>query len=129
MICSLRAQIELADYNPQLNYGAVLQHCLPPRILPFISTEVVALHHQSLFGMTPQEAKQAFFNIIQSWPLHRATFYDVTVKFCPIALLSYSDNFFICIPNLYSSRLNYNNTRLIIIYANLIVVIFLGLHS
>jgi hypothetical protein len=24
-----------------------------------IGTEVVALHHQSLFGMTPQEAKQA----------------------------------------------------------------------
>jgi hypothetical protein len=23
-----------------------------------IGTEVVALHHQSLFGMTPQEAKQ-----------------------------------------------------------------------
>ena len=82
MICSLRAQIELGDYcpNPQLNYGAVLQHCLPPRILPLIGTEVVALHHQSLFGMTPQEAKQAFFNIIQSWPLHKATFYDVMVR-------------------------------------------------
>ena len=82
MICSLRAQIELGDFcpSPQLNYGAVLQHCLPPRILPFIGTEVVALHHQSLFGMTPQEAKQAFFNIIQSWPLHRATFYDVMVR-------------------------------------------------
>ena len=79
MVCSLRAQIELGDYNAQLNYAAVLQHCLPPRILPFIGTEVVALHHQSLFGMTPQEAKQAFFNIIQSWPLHKATFYDVTV--------------------------------------------------
>jgi hypothetical protein len=61
MICSLRAQIELGDYcpSPQLNYGAVIQHCLPPRILPLIGTEVVALHHQSLFGMTPQEAKQA----------------------------------------------------------------------
>ncbi len=60
MICSLRAQIELGDFcpNPQLNYGAVIQHCLPPRILPLIGTEVVALHHQSLFGMTPQEAKQ-----------------------------------------------------------------------
>jgi len=81
MICSLRAQIELGDYNSQLNYGAVLQHCLPPRILPFIGTEVVALHHQSLFGMTPQEAKQAFFNIIQSWPLHKATFYDVMQSF------------------------------------------------
>ena len=81
MICSLRAQIELGDYNSQLNYGAVLQHCLPPRILPFIGTEVVALHHQSLFGMTPQEAKQAFFNIIQSWPLHKATFYDVMVTY------------------------------------------------
>lgn len=83
MICSLRAQIELGDFcpNPQLNYGAVIQHCLPPRILPLIGTEVVALHHQSLFGMTPQEAKQAFFNIIQSWPLHKATFYDVMVSY------------------------------------------------
>ncbi|XP_046440084.1 myosin-I heavy chain-like isoform X4 [Daphnia pulex] len=83
MICSLRAQIELGDYcpSPQLNYGAVIQHCLPPRILPLIGTEVVALHHQSLFGMTPQEAKQAFFNIIQSWPLHKATFYDVMQSF------------------------------------------------
>ena len=75
MICSLRAQIELGDFcpNPQLNYGAVIQHCLPPRILPLIGTEVVALHHQSLFGMTPQEAKQVRkknFRMLMSLDFH-----------------------------------------------------------
>lgn len=80
MLCSLRAQIELGNFTgANMDYGEVIAHTLSPRLLTCVTHESVAMHHQSLFNMDSQEAKQAFLNLIKSWPLHRATIFDVTV--------------------------------------------------
>ncbi|XP_043863729.1 myosin-I heavy chain isoform X3 [Drosophila mojavensis] len=82
MLTALQAQLELGDYSDNVNdYGSVASHCLPPRFVPNIPHGAVAMHHQSLKGMLPVEAKKAFLNLIQSWPLHRATIFDVMQSF------------------------------------------------
>lgn len=82
MLTALQSQLELGDCSENLNdYRGIASHCLPPRYVPNIPHEAVAMHHQSLRGMTPAEAKKAFLNLIQSWPLHRATIFDVMQSF------------------------------------------------
>ncbi|KAH8379162.1 hypothetical protein KR009_003331 [Drosophila setifemur] len=82
MLTALQGQLELGDCNEILSdYRSVASHCLPPRFVPNIPHEAVAMHHQSLRGMLPAEAKKAFLNLIQSWPLHRATIFDVMQSF------------------------------------------------
>lgn len=82
MLTSLQSQVELGDCTDGVNdYRLVASHCLPPRFVPNIPNEGVAMHHQSLRGMTPVEAKQSFLNLIQSWPLHKATIFDVMQSF------------------------------------------------
>jgi hypothetical protein len=91
MLTALQAQLELGDCGDVLeDYRPVASHCLPPRFVPNIPHEGVALHHQSLRGMTSAEAKKAFLNLIQSWPLHRATIYDVMVRQFSFMSPSYS---------------------------------------
>ncbi|XP_022913849.2 unconventional myosin-VIIa [Onthophagus taurus] len=82
MLTALQSQLELGDCTdtPQ-DYRAIACHCLPARMVPCLSQEGVAMHHQSLRGMTSPEAKQAFLNLIQSWPLHKATIFDVMQSF------------------------------------------------
>lgn len=82
MLTSLQSQLELGDYTETItDYRVVAGHCLPPRFVPNIPNEGVAMHHQSLRGMTSVEAKQSFLNLIQSWPLHKATIFDVMQSF------------------------------------------------
>lgn len=59
----------------------ISSHCLPSRLVPSLCVDGVRQHHQSLRGMTPPEAKKAFLNLIRSWPLHRATIFDVMQSF------------------------------------------------
>lgn len=82
MLTALQGQLELGDCGEILHdYRIIASHCLPPRFVPNIPHEAVAMHHQSLRGMSPSEAKKSFLNLIQSWPLHRATIFDVMVIF------------------------------------------------
>ncbi|XP_030380676.1 unconventional myosin heavy chain 6 [Scaptodrosophila lebanonensis] len=82
MLTALQGQLELGDCGDNLtDYRGVASHCLPPRFVPNIPHEAVAMHHQSLKGMLPAETKKAFLNLIQSWPLYRATIFDVMQTF------------------------------------------------
>lgn len=85
MLTALQSQLELGDYNDMIHdYRAIACHCLPARMVPALAQEGVANHHQSLRGMTASEAKQAFLNLIQSWPLHKATIFDVMVSIAEV---------------------------------------------
>ncbi|KAL0269418.1 UNVERIFIED_CONTAM: hypothetical protein PYX00_007160 [Menopon gallinae] len=82
MLTALQAQLELGDCGDVLlDYRGIASHCLAPRFVPNVPHECVAMHHQSLRGMTQAEAKKSFLNLIQSWPLHRATIFDVMQSF------------------------------------------------
>lgn len=84
MLSALQAQLELGDCEDHLTvqeYQNIAGHCLPARMVPNLSLEGVAQHHQSCRGMTAPETKKAFLNLIQSWPLHKATIFDVMQSF------------------------------------------------
>ncbi|XP_020707671.2 myosin-I heavy chain isoform X1 [Athalia rosae] len=85
MLTALQAQLELSDCEEGLSegqeYRRIAGHCLPARLVPNLSPDGIMQHHQSLRGMTPPEAKKAFLNLIQSWPLHKATIFDVMQSF------------------------------------------------
>ncbi|KAG5306945.1 PKHH2 protein, partial [Acromyrmex insinuator] len=84
MLSALQAQLELGDCQEIISepdYRTISSHCLSSRLVPCLCVDGVRQHHQSLRGMTPPEAKKAFLNLIQSWPLHRATIFDVMQSF------------------------------------------------
>lgn len=82
MLTALQAQLELGDCGSfDVDYRTIASHCLPSRLVPNLPQEGIMLHYQSLRGMTSPEAKKAFLNLIRSWPFHRATIFDVMVRF------------------------------------------------
>ncbi|RWS10167.1 unconventional myosin-X-like protein [Dinothrombium tinctorium] len=79
MLCALKAQLELGDFvDGVADYRQQMSQCLPSRLLASISPEAVVTQHQTMKGMDTDTAKRSFFNLIQSWPLHRATLFEVT---------------------------------------------------
>lgn len=82
MLTALQAQVEMGDCpDSVLDYRPIATHCLPHRLVPNLPYDGVTMHHQSVRGMTSAEAKKAFLNLIRSWPLHRATIFDVMVRY------------------------------------------------
>lgn len=54
--------------------------CLPPRIMMQISPEAVETQHRILAGMDVEQSKAGFLMLVQSWPLYRATIFEVMVS-------------------------------------------------
>lgn len=107
MLCALKCQLKLGDaselasdlsnngslsgsVSSGLNeigsggiepYIAILHQCLPPRLLSVITPDQLRSQHQSLKGMDRETVKRSFFNLIQSWPLHRSTLFEVSQKY------------------------------------------------
>ena len=66
------------------------------------------MHHQSLIGMNIEEAKQAFLNLIQCWPLHKATLFDVTVSVVAVLQWQKGTSDFLLLP--YPDTINYTTS-------------------
>ena len=98
LLVAIRAQIEYGDSDTLLHnsssvssasdrssnvslddsvYADLLSNTLPERLATRISVPELRSQHQIQSGMDPNQAKAAFFNLIQSWPLNRATVFEV----------------------------------------------------
>lgn len=97
LLVAIRAQLEFGNSNgsgsqssSSLNsdsesqssindgmYAQLISKTLPERLAMRLQVVDVRTQHQIQFSMDPAQAKAAFFNLIQSWPLHRATVFEV----------------------------------------------------
>lgn len=85
LLVAIRAQLEFGDaVNGQDGaplddtvYGQLIGKTLPERLAARMSMTEVRTQHQIQAGMSQAQAKTAFFNLVQSWPLHRATVFEV----------------------------------------------------
>ncbi|CAL1270295.1 unnamed protein product [Larinioides sclopetarius] len=78
MLCALKAQLDVGDCQQgTLDYKRVMCECLPPRIMSQISPEAVETQHRILAGMDVDQSKAGFLMLVQSWPLYRATIFEV----------------------------------------------------
>lgn len=64
-----------------IGFRKVMAQCLPMRLLKQISADHVVTQHQVLAGMNVQESKRAFLALLQAWPLHLATIFEVTQSY------------------------------------------------
>lgn len=87
MLVALQAQVAHGDAQEDDNgsgweamYNDVGTRTLPPRLGAGLSAAAIRQHHLALRGTAPAQAKQSLLNLLQSWPLHAATVFDVMVK-------------------------------------------------
>lgn len=85
MLVALQAQVAHGDAQEdegsgsEAMYNEVGARTLPPRLGAGLSAAAVRHHHLALRGTAPAQAKQSLLNLLQSWPLHAATVFDVMV--------------------------------------------------
>lgn len=61
-------------------YEEVAARTLPARLAAGLPAPAVRQHHLALRGTPPHHAGQSLLNLLQSWPLHAATIFDVMVS-------------------------------------------------
>ncbi|XP_064490090.1 myosin-VIIa-like isoform X2 [Ornithodoros turicata] len=82
MLCALKAQLDHGDFQEAVvDYRKVMAQCLPMRLLKQLPADLVVTQHQVLAGMNVQESKRAFLSLLHSWPLHRATIFEVSQSY------------------------------------------------
>jgi myosin heavy subunit len=102
ILCALKAQIEIGDYNKLANlpkehirvvYKQVIMSIMPPHAFNNLPVPAIAQQHQAFRELNCADAKKYFFNLIQSFGranfvsnpgyilLHRSHVYDATQTF------------------------------------------------
>ncbi|XP_050664126.1 myosin-I heavy chain [Leptidea sinapis] len=81
MVAALHAQVVKGECSGGEECAAAAGAVLPPRVAPSLPAPALRLHHLALRGTPPLAAMQRALTLAASWPLARATIFDVMQSF------------------------------------------------
>ncbi|XP_045503009.1 myosin-I heavy chain [Colias croceus] len=81
MVAALHAQVVKGECSGGAECAAAAGAVLPARLVPALPAPAVRLHHLALRGTPPHAAMQRALTLAASWPLARATIFDVMQSF------------------------------------------------
>ncbi|CAK1550454.1 unnamed protein product [Leptosia nina] len=81
MVAALHAQVVKGECTGGEECLAAAGAVLPPRLTPSLPAPAIRLHHLALRGTPPHAAMQRALTLAASWPLARATIFDVMQSF------------------------------------------------
>ncbi|XP_038207057.1 myosin-I heavy chain isoform X2 [Zerene cesonia] len=81
MVAALHAQVVKGECSGGAECAAAAGAVLPARLAPALPAPAVRLHHLALRGTPPHAAMQRALTLAASWPLARATIFDVMQSF------------------------------------------------
>ncbi|XP_045530782.1 myosin-I heavy chain isoform X1 [Pieris brassicae] len=81
MVAALHAQVVKGECSGGEECAAAAVAVLPARLAPGLPAPAVRLHHLALRGTPPHAAMQRALTLAASWPLARATIFDVMQSF------------------------------------------------
>jgi myosin-7 len=81
MLIALHAQMELGNWDPEINYEGIIDAYLPKYMHTSVDVGEVARQHKLLQGKDARVCKQLYLKFIMSWPLYGATVFEVVQSY------------------------------------------------